>query len=170
MNNRLGNILIVLSIALFFMGCSNTEFSQNRKETKEETVQWYEASIEEVTEEKTELREMGKEDEEKHDISNQGKEETPEDRKPVIVVLAEEEMTRIDDAIQHYYIQIHLKIVDYVQVEDTESFCFRVPYEGYEVDEIVAFEVTVENSEIKRHIIIGSTDGWNSCNILDEGY
>lgn len=123
---------------------------------------YYEGNLDGKTEEKQALENV--------DPSNQTPLETSESRVPVIVTLSDEEMAHVDKTINDYYNRIHRKIISYVQVKDPTSFCLREPFTGYEADEIVAFEVTEESSEIKRYITIGSKDGWVSCSVLDEGY
>ena len=53
-------------------------------------------------------------------------------------------------------------------MEDESSF--MQDYDGYTKDEVVMFRITVENSENKRYIIIGSKDDWKNCEVLNEGY
>lgn len=82
--------------------------------------------------------------------------------------LSDEEMARIQLVMEEYYISINRRLIDFVQVDPTSSFIRE--YEGYSSDEVVFFEVSVENSENKRYIAIGSNDGWNNCSVLNEGY
>ena len=88
----------------------------------------------------------------------------------IIVTLTQEELSRIEETIENYYIYIHHSIIDYVQVTDPESPFFRERYTDYDADEVVVFEVNMENSEINRFITIGSKDGWINCDVLNEGY
>lgn len=69
---------------------------------------------------------------------------------------------------EEYYVSINRKMLDFTRADPVSSF--NQEYEGYGHDEVVLFEVSVENSENKRYITIGSKDGWNSCSILNEGY
>ncbi len=80
----------------------------------------------------------------------------------------EEELARIQQVMEEYYNSIHRKMTGYVQIDASSSFMQE--YEGYQPDEVVLFGVTVENSENKRYITIGSKDGWHNCSILNEGY
>lgn len=97
-------------------------------------------------------------------------EEVSENSEVIIVTLTQEELDRIEETIENYYIYIHRSIIDYVQVTDPESPFFRERFIEYEADEVVVFEVYVEESEVNRFITIGSKDGWITCDVLDEGY
>lgn len=96
--------------------------------------------------------------------------EASESSEVIIVTLTEEELARIEETIENYYIYIHRSIIDYVQVTDPQSPFFRERYTEYDTDEVVVFEVNMENSEINRFITIGSKDGWITCDVLGEGY
>lgn len=97
-------------------------------------------------------------------------EEVSENSEVIIVTLTQEELDRIEETIENYYIYIHRSIIDYVQVTDPESPFFRERFIEYEADEVVVFEIYVEESEVNRFITIGSKDGWITCDVLDEGY
>lgn len=83
-------------------------------------------------------------------------------------MLSDEELDRIQLAVEEYYSSIHRKIVGYGQADSASPFMQE--YEGYGPDEVVLFEVLVENSEAKRYIAIGSKDSWDNCSVLNEGY
>lgn len=96
--------------------------------------------------------------------------ETSDSSEVIIVTLTQEELSRIEETIEKYYVYIHRSIIDYAQVTDPESPFFRERFIEYDADEVVVFEVNMENSEINRFITIGSKDGWITCDVLDEGY
>lgn len=105
--------------------------------------------------------------EEKYGAVNQ-MEDIAEDTEIITVTLSEEQLAHVQMELEDYYISINCKLLSYVRA--TPSCSFIREYEGYEANEVVVFEVSVENSENKRYIAIGSKDGWNNCIILNEGY
>lgn len=102
---------------------------------------------------------------EKDKISDQQDKELAEDS-PAMVQLSEEELARVEAAIDDYYSHTVHKVYDYWQI----AYDGREEYRGYGAEEIVVFEVVTNHSEINRTITIGSTDGWNNCVVLNEGY
>lgn len=173
------NILLVLLIAILFTGCAgntlpdeNTEKteqsadSEARGEVKEEYSA--EESDDEKYQESTEDKEavMLLEEELKYNVSKQ--QESTEEKEAVIVVLSEEELARLRSVAEKYYTSINRNMLKFTQADPNSSFMRE--YEGYEADEVVLFEVIIENIEAKRYITIGSKDGWNNCSILNEGY
>lgn len=73
-----------------------------------------------------------------------------------------------ESTAEKYYTSINRKMLKFTQADPNSSFMQE--YEGFEADEVVLFEVIIENNEAKRYITIGSKDGWNNCSILNEGY
>ncbi|MCD7708528.1 MAG: hypothetical protein LUI02_01485 [Clostridiales bacterium] len=82
--------------------------------------------------------------------------------------LSDEDEGNIRLAIDDYYSSLGKTVTNCTQA-DPES-PFMQSYEGYEPDEVVMFEVYTEGDDNKRHITIGSKDGWQNCKILNEGY
>lgn len=111
---------------------------------------------------------MEKEDEKEKQSIDQQKEKHRQFNNVETVMLSDKELVRIQLVMEEYYSSINKKIIDYVQVDSSSSFMQE--YEGYAPDEVVLFEVLVDNSENKRYITIGSKDGWNNCSVLNEGY
>ena len=154
------NILLVLLMALLFTGCAgdtlpNVDTEKTGQPANSEAQR-------EVTEEYC-AEEI---DNEKYNESKQ--QESTEDKEVVIVILSEEELARLRSVAEEYYISINRKMLSFTQADPESPFMRE--YEGYGADEVVLFVVSVENSENKRYITIGSKDGWNNCSILNEGY
>ena len=103
-------------------------------------------------------------DDEKYNVSEQ---QTECMENTSMVMLSDAELVRIERIMEKYYTSINRKLFGYVQVNSVP--CMQ-KYEGYEADEVALFEVSVENSENKRYIAVGSKDNWKSCSILNEGY
>lgn len=173
------NIMLLLLIALLFTGCTRNTFpdedtekteqsadSEARGEVKEEYSA--EESDDEKYQESTEDKEavILSEEELKYSVPKQ--QEFTEDKEAVIVVLSEEELARLRSVAEKYYTSINRKMLKFTQADPNSSFMQE--YEGFEADEVVLFEVILENIEAKRYITIGSNDGWNNCSILNEGY
>lgn len=156
-------IVSVLLVALFFTGCVKDTLP---KENKEKTEQFLDVETQEEVTEEHNLEKVDDE-EEKYNTSNQ-QEEFSEVKEVSTVELSEEEMAHIQLVMEEYYISINRRLIDFAQADPTSSFIRE--YEGYGPDEVVLFEVSVENSENKRYIAIGSNDGWNNCSVLNEGY
>lgn len=157
------NIVVVLMVALFFTGCAKDTLPKENTDKTEQSL-----DVETQEEVKGEQN-IGKVDdvEEKYNTTNQ-QEEFSEVTEAATVKLSDEEMARIQLVMEEYYISINRRLIDFVQADPTSSFIRE--YEGYSSDEVVFFEVSVENSENKRYIAIGSNDGWNNCSVLNEGY
>lgn len=156
------NIWLILLITLLFTGCTETMLP---RENTDKTEQVLETEIQE---------EVKKEDisesidyEEKYGTTNQ-MEDIVGDTEITTVTLSDEELAHVQMALEDYYISINCKLLSCVRA--TRACSFIREYEGYETNEVVVFEVSVENSENKRYIAIGSKDGWNNCIILNEGY
>lgn len=156
------NIWLVLLIALLFMGCTET---MPLEENMDKTEQFLEPEIQEEVKREDILESIDYE--EKYGAVNQ-MEDIAEDTEIITVTLSEEQLAHVQMALEDYYISINCKLLSYVRA--TPSCSFIREYEGYEANEVVVFEVSVENSENKRYIAIGSKDGWNNCIILNEGY
>ena len=86
-----------------------------------------------------------------------------------VVKLTEEELSRVEAAIEAYYARTVHKLVFYSQIPLGIESGNR-EYEGYENDEVVVFEVATQASEVNRTIVLGSKDGWITCIVLNEGY
>lgn len=167
MKRKLRDILSVIIVALLLAGCINSSISKENTETAEES-SFYEESGWEVAKE-TEQANVEKEDEEeKYNASEQTNDEAVENGEFTAAVLSEAEMFNVEKAIEDYYDSINRKVISFEQVTSISSF-FR-EYEGYESNEVVLFEVIVDNSENKRYITIGSKNRWEDCSVLNEGY
>ncbi len=153
------SIIMALTIALLFTGCVGDTFSDKDIEEIEQPLEL--ETQEEVMEECVE-----KSNAESINLSEH--QELIADNDSASLILSEEELVRIRLMAEEYYVSINRKMLDFTRADPVSSF--NREYEGYEHDEVVLFEVSVENSENKRYIAIGSKDGWNSCNILNEGY
>lgn len=154
------DLLIVLIIALLFTGCAEDTLSDGNTEKAMQSV--VSEAREEVT--KDYSAEVG--DDEKYNEPEQ--QETTEDKKVADVILSEDELAHLRSVAEEYYISINRKVISFTQADLGSPFMQE--YEGYEMNEVVLFVVSVENSENKRYITIGSKDGWNNCSILNEGY
>ncbi|MDE6434612.1 MAG: hypothetical protein K2L07_10345 [Lachnospiraceae bacterium] len=153
------SIIMALTAALLFTGCVEDTFLDEDTEEMEQSLEL--EAQEEVTEECAEEN-----DAEKINLSEH--QELTEDKEAATLILSEEELARMRLIAEEYYTSINRKMLDFTRADPVSSF--NREYEGYGHDEVVLFEVSVENSENKRYIAIGSKDGWNSCNILNEGY
>lgn len=153
------SIIMALTVALLFTGCVEDTFPNEDTEEIEQSLEL--EAQEEVTEECVE-----KSDTERINLSEH--QELIADSNSANLILSDEELARMRLIAEEYYISINRKMVDFTRADPDSSF--NREYEGYGHDEVVLFEVSVENSENKRYIAIGSKDGWNSCNILNEGY
>lgn len=152
-------IMMVVIISLLFAGCTEDTFPA---EDTDETGQSLELEMQgKVTEYCVE------ENDDEKCFTSEHQEHT-EDKETVTLILSEEELARMRLIAEEYYVSINRKMLDFTQADPTSSF--NREYEGYEPDEVVLFEVSVENSENKRYITIGSKDGWNNCSVLNEGY
>lgn len=172
------NISLVLLIALLFTGCAgNTLPDEDTEKTEQSADSEARGSAEESDNEKhNDLKQQGStedkeavmllEEELKYNVSKQ--QESTEEKEAVIVVLSEEELARLRSVAEKHYTSINRKMLKFTQADPNSSFMQE--YEGYEADEVVLFEVILENIEAKRYITIGSKDGWNNCSILNEGY
>lgn len=109
-----------------------------------------------------------KENEGESHIRKPWKENPTQSEKGEINLLTDEELAWVQSVIEEYYSSINLKITGFVMADETSPFMQE--YEGYEADEVVLFDVFVEDNEIKRHITVGSKDDWVTCKILNEGY
>ena len=156
------NIWLVLLIALLFTGCTETMLPE---ENMDKTEQFLEPEIQEEVKREDILESIDYE--EKYGAVNQ-MEDIAEDTEIITVTLSEEQLAHVQMELEDYYISINCKLLSYVRA--TPSCSFIREYEGYEANEVVVFEVSVDNSENKRYIAIGSKDGWNNCIILNEGY
>lgn len=155
---KIMNISLVLLIALLFTGCAgNTLPDENTEETEQSADSEARRKVKE---------EYSTEEELKHNVSKQ--QESTEEKEAVIVVLSEEELARLRSVAEKHYTSINRTMLKFTQADPNSSFMQE--YEGYEADEVVLFEVILENIEAKRYITIGSKDGWNNCSILNEGY
>lgn len=152
-------IIMALTIALLFTGCEEDTLPNKDTEEIEQSLEL--EAQEEVTEECVE-----KSDAENVNLSEH--QELITDNDSSSLILSEEELARIRLMAEEYYVSINRKMLDFTRADPVSSF--NQEYEGYGHDEVVLFEVSVENSENKRYITIGSKDGWNSCSILNEGY
>lgn len=157
------NIVVVLMVALFFTGCAKDTLP---KENTDKTEQSLDVETQEEVKGEQNIEKVD-DVEEKYNTTNQ-QEEFSEVTEVATVKLSDEEMARIQLVMEEYYISINRRLIDFVQADPTSSFIRE--YEGYSSDEVVFFEVSVENSENKRYIAIGSNDGWNNCSVLNEGY
>ena len=157
------NIIVVLMTALFFTGCAKDTLS---KENTDKTEPFLDVETQEEVKEEHYLEEVDDVDE-KYNTTNQ-QEELSEVTEIATVKLSDEEMAKVQLIMEEYYISINRRLVDFVQADPTSPIIRE--YEGYGSDEVVFFEVSVENSENKRYIAIGSNDGWNNCSVLNEGY
>lgn len=157
------NIVVVLMVALFFTGCAKDTFP---KENTDKTEQSLDVETQEEVKGEQNIEKVD-DVEEKYNTTNQ-QEEFSEVTEAATVKLSDEEMARIQLVMEEYYISINRRLVDFVQADPTSPIIRE--YEGYSSDEVVFFEVSVENSENKRYIAIGSNDGWNNCSVLNEGY
>lgn len=156
------NIWFVLLATLLFTGCTKEAFPEKNTGKMEQHLS--SETRKEVTREDTSEK---VDDEEKYNTSDQQIDLT-EEEDAVMVILSEEELAHIEMIMKEYYTSINRRLLSYEQVASIASF--GQEYEGYEAGEVVLFEVSVENSESKRYIAIGSKDGWNDCSILNEGY
>ena len=156
------NIWLVLLMALLFTGCKETMLPGENTDTTEQLL---ETEIQEEVKKEEVLESIDYE--EKYDTTNQ-MENTAEDTETTTVILSDEELAHVQMVLEDYYISINRKLLSYVRA--TTACSFIREYEGYEANEVVVFEVSVENSENTRYIAIGSKDGWNNCNVLNEGY
>lgn len=155
---KIMNISLVLLIALLFTGCAgNTLPDENTEETEQSADSEARRKVKE---------EYSTEEELKYNVSKQ--QESTEEKEAVIVVLSEEELARLRSVAEKHYTSINRTMLKFTQADPNSSFMQE--YEGYEADEVVLFEVILENIEAKRYITIGSKDGWNNCSILNEGY
>lgn len=145
MKKAVWNLLVLGT--LLFTGCS-----QNSHPQKNITEQNLDLKRNEVTTEKSE----------------KNQEKSTELNKKSVRKLSEKEYNNLRIFIEKYYDSINKKLIDCVQMEDESSF--MQDYDGYTKDEVVMFRITVENSENKRYIIIGSKDDWKNCEVLNEGY
>lgn len=152
------NISLVLLIALLLTGCAGNTLPDEDTEKTEQSAD--SEAREEVKEENSAEEEL------KYNVQKQ--QESTEEKEAVIVVLSEEELSRLRSVAEKHYTSINRKMFKFTQADPNSSFMQE--YEGYEADEVVLFEVIIENSEAKRYITIGSKDGWNNCSILNEGY
>lgn len=152
-------IMGALIIALLFTGCAEDTLSN---EGTEKTGQSLESEAQgEMTEGNSEEG-----DDQKFDAPEQ--QEITEDNVAETLKLSEEDLARMQSIAEEYYTSMNRKMLSFTQADPALSY--HQEYEGYEPDEVVLFEVIVENSEAKRYITIGSKDGWNNCSILNEGY
>lgn len=157
------NIVVVLMVALFFTGCAKDTLP---KENTDKTEQSLDVETQEEVKGEQNIEKVD-DVEEKYNTTNQ-QEEFSEVTEAATVKLSDEEMARIQLVMEEYYISINRRLVDFVQADPASPIIRE--YEGYSSDEVVFFEVSVENSENKRYIAIGSNDGWNNCSVLNEGY
>lgn len=172
---RMMNISLVLLIALLFTGCAGDMLPDEDTEKTEITETKEKAEITEEAEQPAdsemqgEVTEAYSAEEDEDEKYNDPKQQDPaEDKETVTVTLSEEELARLRSAAEKYYTSIYRNMLSFTQADPASSFIQE--YEGYGADEVVLFEVSVENSENKRYITIGSKDGWNNCSILNEGY
>lgn len=156
------NSWLVLLVALLFTGCTET---MPPKENMDKTEQLLETEIQKGV--KREDISENIDCEEKYGATDQ-MEDMVEDTEITTVALSDEELAHVQMALEDYYLSINRKLLSYVRA--TPACSFIREYEGYKSNEVVVFEVSVENSENKRYIAIGSKDGWNNCIILNEGY
>lgn len=84
------------------------------------------------------------------------------------VSLSQEEYEWVMTAVEDYYVSTVFEITDIKYWEG--EIPYRREYEGYSEEEIVYFEVSVNNCNPNRLIVVGSKDGWRNCEILNEGY
>lgn len=155
------NVWFVLLMALLFTGCTEEAFPEKNTDKMEQNLSsetWKEVTGEDASENV---------DEEKYHTSDQQTGHT-EAEDAVMMIFSEEELAHIEMAMENYYTSINRRLLSYAQVDSASSFIQE--YDGYAADEVVLFEVSVENSEGKRYIAVGSKDGWNNCSILNEGY
>lgn len=150
--------MIISLLLLIFTGCAGNTLSDEDAEKTEQSAD--SEARGEVNEE------YSAEEELKYNVPKQ--QESTEEKEAVIVVLSEEELSRLRSVAEKHYTSINRKMLKFTQADPNSSFMQE--YKGYEADEVVLFEVIIENSEAKRYITIGSNDGWNNCSILNEGY
>ena len=154
-------LCVLISIALF-VGVSNNVLK--KKNVEKEDQQSCEISEEVMKEtQRDDSDDIGEEYN-----ANDRYEEIVEEYEYIYIELTDEEMKRIDKVIRDYYIKIGRKIIRYVQFDST--YHHTREYKGYNAEELVIFEVIVEDSEIPRNIVIGSKNEWNDCKVLNEGY
>lgn len=152
-------IVGALIIALFFAGCEEDKLPN---EGTEKTGQSLESEAQgEMTEGNSEEG-----SDQKHSVPEQ--QEITEDKVTESLILSEEDLARLRSIAEEYYTSRNRKMLSFTQADPTLSF--NQEYEGYESDEVVLFEVIVENGDAKRYITIGSKDDWQNCSILNEGY
>lgn len=152
-------IMGALIIALFFSGCAEDTLPN---EGTEKTGQSLESDAQ------GEVTEGGAEEGDNKKNNVPGQHGITENKVTETLILSEEDLARMQSIAEEYYTSMNRKMLSFTQADPALSY--NPEYEGYEPDEVVLFEVIVENSEAKRYIIIGSKDGWNNCSILDEGY
>ncbi len=107
--------------------------------------------------------------EEKSAETSPGQQESAEEKSAEALTLSEEDFNRLQAVAEEYYTSMNRKMLGFTQADPASPF-YGQEYEGYGPDEVALFEVTVENSEAKRYIAIGSKDGWIHCSVLNEGY
>ena len=107
--------------------------------------------------------------EEKSAETSSGQRESAEEKSAEALTLSEEDFNRLQAVAEEYYTSMNRKMLGFTQADPASPF-YGQEYEGYGPDEVALFEVTVENSEAKRYIAIGSKDGWIHCSVLNEGY
>lgn len=136
-------LLLVFIIVLLCSGCSGNTNSYNNNSVK-----------------------SGKEEEKTEPIEI--KTDILEDEDKNIHTLSKDEFDRIEEVIKIYYDSINQTIISMELIDKIPTF--ESEYDGYDSKELVFFEVLVENSEMKRYIVVGSKDNWNNCDVLNEGY
>lgn len=156
---RMIDSLLLLLMALLFTGCARKTLllDEDTKKTEQS------ADLEARGEVKEEYSAEDSDDEKYNELKQQ---ESTEDKE--VEILSEEELARIRSEAEKYYTSMNRKMLKFTQADPNSSFMRE--YKGYEADEVVLFEVIIENIEAKRYITIGSKDGWNNCHILNEGY
>lgn len=152
-------IMGVLIIALSITGCAEGALPN---ESTDKTGQSLESEAQ------GEMTERNSEEGDDQKLNAPEQQEITENNVTETLILSEEDLARMRSIAEEHYTSMNRKMLSFTQADPALSY--NPEYEGYEPDEVVLFEVIVENSEAKRYIIIGSKDGWNNCSILDEGY
>lgn len=158
---RAKGIVGALILALLFAGCAaESGDKQNDLSGQQES-----------TEEKSAETSPGQQEsaEEKSAETLSGQQESAEEKSAEALTLSEEDFNRLQAVAEEYYTSMNRKMLGFTQADPASPF-YGQEYEGYGPDEVALFEVTVENSEAKRYIAIGSKDGWIHCSVLNEGY
>lgn len=104
-------------------------------------------------------------------VLNEGNDVKISEETTQMVKLTEEELSQVEETIEAYYARTVHKLVYYSQIPlNYRSAYLQYKDYGYDIDEVVVFEVATQASRVNRTITVGSKDGWINCTVLNEGY